>query len=305
MAQILIGSREGSTAPVAQKVAPSGMRHTWTGWDGSEWVLCGDDTSPVYLRSGLRGTNPPDNVDYTLDQIDGQVLLGMRTPPRDVFWPLGVKTTPGDFTGVDSAFWRTLHPGKPGVWTVTQLATGQSRSLRCRYQSSDHELAIDPTVFGEERYGVKLVADDPWWRGRPVVGRWSPETPQDFFQSGTAPPFYITNAHTFDTATLTNPGDVPAWPVWELAGPFTTAHIGVNGELFEIPFPLASGETLIVDADPRGPYAVTGAGVDRTNAIPDLAFAPVPPGEDIVLDLALAGAGSISVEFTPGYRRAW
>jgi hypothetical protein len=38
---------------------------------------------------------------------------------------------------------------------------------------------------------------------------------------------------------------------------------------------------------------------------PNLAFAPVPPGEDIVLDLALAGAGSISVEFTPGYRRAW
>lgn len=284
----------------------SRMPMTWTGWDGSVWSLT-DPASQVRLKQGVRGLSMPPVRRYSSASagVPGSRWRGASPEERQVFWPLAVHTAPGQgWVDQDSAFFRTLDPERPGIWRVQQ-PDGGARSLRCRFvDDGQHTYVTGPAGIGWAFYGITLVAEQPYWEGEPLVRYFNAAPPVLFF--GTPQVFSLDPGSTVATATVDNPGDVDAYPVWTVTGPTTGVTLGVGGRLIEVPFALADGEVLVVDPRPTAQTAIMSTGVERTAELGEADFAPIPAGESLALSLDLAGAGgSVQVSLTPLHYRAW
>lgn len=304
MSTVILGSAPTRPpAPPAEEArALTGM--TWTGWDGSVWDLLSWG-SGVFLATGIRGMSMPPIDRHVTESVVGTRWRGMTIGEREVFWPLCIftRSSETEWLRLEREWWRTMRPDKVGTWTV-RLPSGEQRSLPLRFSDDgDHSYRTDPARHGWQLYGLRLVAEEPMWRGSPIVRIWGDEAPVSFFGSG-APPFHVSSNRTMGSAVITNPGDVEAWPTWTLLGPWASADITMGDQTISVPFPGAAGETLVIDADPWGPSAMMG-GVDRMGDVSQVGFAPIPAGADIPVGLDMAGTGSVRVEFTPAYYRAF
>jgi hypothetical protein len=297
--------------PVAPRVNPfPGLRHTFTGWDGQVWDLSDWSTAGVFLTAGgLRGLDHPETEDFTDEYagMDGQVLTGFKVVARSCFWPILVwsDVSTDEWLDRDAAFWESLEPGRVGTWTVTR-PDGSSRSLRVRCTpEGDTSFDMDPSSAGWMPYGIKLVADDPYWTSEPVPREFSVEEPTDF--TGTEDEdqdgFFVWGGSSLAEAEIVNDGRVPAWPIWTLVGPLTDPIIGVGGKTIECPT-VADGDTLVIDTSPRVRSALLN-GVDATADLGDAEFAPVPAGGSQSLSVVATGAGAVYCSITPRHYKAW
>jgi hypothetical protein len=286
----------------------TGVKMTWRGWDGTAWPLT-HQSSGVILGPGVRGLTEPQFAQYTSDApgVHGQRFRGYRTEAREVFWPITVWEDSDDIGWLeyDSAFWNTMRVDKEGTWEVIH-PLGTKRSLKLRFVD-DGDVAWDqPPGFRRwAKYGVTFVADDPFWSGdqvsSPVWGQ--AESPIPFTgEDDSAPEFYIGPASTINTASLNNTGDVAAWPVWEITGPITSASITLDGGTIGIPFPLQTGEKLVIDTGV--PRAVSG-GEDVTGMLNPFEFTPIPAQSEVPVSISMVGSGTVQAKFTPRYFRAW
>lgn len=301
------------TAPPVPPPVPSPWHRlvmTWTGWDGSTWVITDPDSGVFLTGAGVRGLAMPPVTRHTdtSPAVPGSRWRGKRIDERGVFWPIYVWSDDGsaDWLGRDAAFWRTMHPDRPGLWTVHGPGGGY-RSLLCRYaEDGDHAHERDPALHGWAAYGVTLVAEQPFWTGRPVVREWAVGTVRDAF---TGPGVLnISPGHRTDNATIDNPGDEPAWLTWLVRGPSSSAVVGIDGADIEIPWTLGAGEHVVVNTAPDRLTAVDQDGVDRVDDLGVVEFAPVPDGGEVPLAVTLQGAGQGALVraslFPPSYR-AW
>lgn len=296
----------------------TGLRQTWTGPDGTAYLLTrGQDRTErtgVRLRQGVKGLGRPpvERTAQTSPVLAGSRTVSTRTAERPVLWPLAVYQggTSQDWYDYDAAFWATLRPDVDGIWTVTQ-PDGTSRSLACRYVGGgDAAITRDPGVIGWATYLIDLVAEQPYWRGDTVRREFADDPPLPFFgDAGTGgPPLNISASTTLTGATMLNPGDVEAYPVWTVHGPFTNVVVGVDGRTITVPFTVPDGQSLVIDPRPQGPRgksAYDSTGARRTAELQAPDFAAVPPGAAVPLTLDMTGTGSIVVELTPLYERAY
>lgn len=307
--------------PTPPTPAPGGgtawgeLEVSWTGWDGSRWVLS-SPTSPVWLTpDGCRGLNMPpiDRFTSVAPAVAGSRWRGYRVEERPVFWPIFLYgNSTAEWRDVDRAWWRTMHPGATGVWTVAQ-PDGTRRHLTCRYADDNaHTFTRDPFPLGWAAYGIELVAEDPLWRGEPVRREFRAAAAEQFFGgnggSGFGPPFHISPSTSPDEASVTHDGDEPAWAVWTLHGPFSSAAVGVGDSVVQIPFGRLAGQSLVVDTRPDRLTVLDSDGGDRVDDLGQVAFAPVPAGVEVPLTVTLAGETSatvVEVEVEPLYHRAW
>jgi hypothetical protein len=282
------------------------MSSVWTGWDGSVWNLS-DPASPIRLMAGVRGLSMPPVRRYTADSpaVPGSRFRGAVPQEREVFWPLKVFTGTGQqWHDQDRAFFKTMDPERPGVWAHT-TPDGQTRRLTCRFVDDDeHTYGIAPAGIGWAAYGITLVAEQPYWEGTQQI-RYFGADPAVLFFTADASVFALDPEQTVATATMDNPGDVDAYPVWTISGPSDRAVLGVGGRLIEVPFPVPAGKEVTVDPRPTAQTAIDSDGNDRTGELGAVDFAPVPPGESVTLSLELVGDGFISAALTPLHYRAW
>jgi len=308
---IVIAPEEVVAPPVETAAWPGFAAMTWTGQDGSEWDMMG--SSGIYLGMGVRGlTMPPvDRFVSTSPALAGSRWRGARTLERDVFWPLLMWSDEGSEAWVqhDRAFWSTMRPDTTGVWTVRQ-PNGLARSLRCRYvDDSDHATEIDPTGSGWEVYGIHLVAEQPYWEGDPVTRTWTNDAFVPFFGGSAgakAPSFFISSGSSLVSATVSNPGDVDAYPVYTVTGPVDSVSVGYAGNTVSLGA-VPAGQQRIIDTRPDRLTVTDANGVDKWSELTgDPQFdAPIPPGESVPLSLSMVGSGTVSLTLTPLYYRAW
>jgi hypothetical protein len=291
----------------------TGMAMKWIGWDGSEWSLTHAGSGTIMLP-GVRGLNMPPVIHHRAAHasLSGARWRGHTVDVRQVFWPLQVYSDAGSVEWVerDRAFWKTLDPGKPGQWVVT-APDGAARTLNLRFLN-DSEFTMDRDIMraGWANYGITLSAEQPFWEGETIERQWVSGTSVPFFPVAGAPAFGISPSNVISTATLENPGDVPAYVVWRVEGPITDAIVGVNGRNITIPFAVSAGQVLEIDTRPTAQTAMLGptAGpltTDKTMNLGTIDFAPLPPGEISQLSLTVNGAGTVSASFKPYYYRAW
>jgi hypothetical protein len=212
----------------------------------------------------------------------------------------------------ERAFWKTMHPDKPGAWTVTQ-PSGETRTLTAVYDNDGgQEFDVIPSLTGWMNYGIYLAAEQPFWAGTTISGAWAAAPTTDFFGGASkGPVFHISSGSTFAKASLTNPGDVETWPVYTIVGPCTAATAGG----VSVPFAVPDGKAVRIDTAP-GPLSQTALygdwvdgqvvnTVDRTRELGAIDFTPVPAGGERPLSIDMTGAGQIIAEITPLYFRAW
>lgn len=294
--------------PPAPVVLWRGLDMTWTGWDGSVWSLTSAADGAVML-SGVRGLTMPPIVHYksSYPSVAGARWRGLSVDEREAFWPIQIyhDASSEDWITRDRAFWRTMNPEKTGLWTVSQ-PSGERRTLRLRFKNDGQAtFNTDPSLAGWSNYGITLNAEQPFWAGAQVNKTFDVGASVPFLGSVPgAAPFTISPSNTISTAVMDNPGDVDAYPVWEVSGPCTSAVVGVNGRNIVIPFFIAAGQSLIIDTKPTSQMAMLG-GVDKTAALGDVDFAPLPAGVASDLSLSMTGTGTITVHLEPLYYRAW
>jgi hypothetical protein len=285
------------------------LAHSWQAWDGTLWDLS-SGRSGVYLRPGLRGLGMPPIIRYSQKSpaVAGSFYRGSTVDERDVFWNVKVFRNTGsqDWIEHNRRWWRSLNPTKTGKWVVTQ-PSGDYRNLEIRLVddsgftwASDTEL--DPEIAGFANYGLNLVAEQPYWQGAPISISWRPEgSPQPFFSPpGSASVFSIGSSNAVFGARIANPGDVDAWPVWKVNGPYTVASVGVGSRLISLPA-RTNGQSITVDTNPAAQTATDQTGADITAQLGSVDFAPVPPGDPTQLNVTMTGTGSVDVTVVPNY----
>lgn len=299
---------------------------SWTGWDGSVWPLTSPETG-LFLQTGIRGLHLPSftRQSTTSPFVPGSRHRGTVTNDRDVFWPAFVysDSSSDEFLARDKAFWASFDTDLEGTWTAA-LPDGSSRTLGLKLISADDAMDYDPIKRGWGSYGITLIADQPYWSGATVRRSWAQGDLRDFYVTPTDTTtygyasdviLYLSSGGSLGSATFTNDGDVPTYPVWTVIGPTTAVSFGVEGSTITVPFTIADGYAVQIDTDPingqvlwYGPWdgkQIT-APVDRTSELdPASKFVAIPRGQDKVLSITMTGTGAVIAEVTNKYKRAW
>jgi hypothetical protein len=303
MAGIVYGAPYAPPVPVAP--VWRGLRMGWTGWDGSEWAL----TSPrsgLFLMPGVRGLSFPKFERYSSQSpgVAGSRHRGHRVGDREAFWPLYLYSDDGSqgFIDRDSAFWASLHPDLPGLWWAEQ-PDGAKRTLALKLSDVD-DTNPDAVRRGWAKYGITLLADDPFWLGEPVSRTWAQSEMRAFLPPTPGAGYAVSSGSTLATARASNPGDVETHVVWEAHGPFTSVTVGVGDSTVVAPIEVLEGQVLVIDTDPEVQAAFLD-GADVTEQLTRAEFGTIPPGASVPLTLAMAGTGFITASYTPKYYRAW
>lgn len=292
-------------APPAPAPSPWGrLRMDWVGWDGSVWPLTDFGSGIDLLLDGVEGLHNPKVTKWSSSSraVPGARRRGWQTNVREAFWPVHVWSDGTDgWLARQDAFFRTIHPDKPGTWRVTAGSQVRTLNLTGRFDDS-HRYVRDPLPEGWATYGIAFEATSPYWEGQPVAaGPWSAHAGEPFFPG---PPFHIGSSATLTSAEITNPGDVDAWPVWSAWDELTSLTLGVSGRTIVVPFDLSDGDRLVIGTDPRKPFA-TRNGVDVLAELGLQAYAPVPALGTAPLAISAGGTGSVACTITPQHFRAF
>lgn len=281
------------------------LRMTWTGWDGSVWDLGNPLLTPA-MGPGVKGLHMPqmDTHKSSTALVPGADLLGYSIPERSVYWPLIFRAANKDeWVHKYSEFFDSIHPVNPGTWSVGDGLGVRTLQLTGVFDG-DYSFTRDPFTTGLALIGVELEAVRPLWRGAPVSQTFFADEGEPFIQAGLAPPFHISPAATFSTATINNPGNEPAYLTWLVNGPQEDLQLGIGDAVIDVPFVVPDGSLLRIDTDPAGQFA-TLDGVDVTAQLGFQMFAPVPPRGTSALTIASDGLGSVTAELIPLYWRAF
>jgi hypothetical protein len=281
---------------------------TWTGADGSVWNLT-DPRSPVFLTEGeIVGLDvgPADRFVSNAPGVAGSRHRGSRTLERPVVFTVHVWSDAGPqaWTQLDAAFRRSLSRNVPGVLAVKQPWSNEVRTLECRFVDRTGSNPTNPTQSGWDTYELRLVANDPYWRGKPIVRPFQAGTAVPFIPPGGGPPFTISEGSLLASASIPNPGDVIGWAEWTVEGATTGVTVGIGDQLVGIPAALDAGDVVVVDTDPRRQSATLN-GVRVRGFLSPHDFAPIPAGATVPLAVSIVGTGKVSVRLVPRYEAAW
>lgn len=321
MSLVVSATEKPSPGPVPVPVPFRRSTQLWHGVDGTTWDL-GDVTSGVLLGRGVKGLYLPpiDRQVQTYAGLPGARFKSSRTAQRDVEWPITIfsDTSSENFLDIQSRFFQSLSPDVPGTWEVID-PLGRSRTLQLRL-SGDGEYApdLDPFITGASGMLLEFVADQPYWQGAEVSQQWAAPVQYLFFGGGdpsnptdvanqAGPPFVPSQSTSLTDATITNPGNVPAWLTETVVGPCDSITVTVNGG--QIGFgAIASGSTLVINTAPSGPNARTAFldGVEVSGQVIPWDPRPLPPGVAVPVEIVVTGAPqAVSVSFVPQYYRAF
>lgn len=305
-------------SPVDSTTLPfrrSRIKHVWTGWDGSLWNLTDHSgTSGVFLMDqDVDGLKMPEFERFTETSVTrhGATLRGYQVKPRTAVWPLFLyhDASSEEWVRYDRAFWRTMHPMRSGVWSVTAPGC-EARHLRCTFASDEPSYPRDPASAMWARYAVELVADDPFWTSTPLVGEFRSGKPVNWLgggpvdQPGAGTPLVIGANSTTTTATITNNGDLEGWIKWEAHGPIDPGmRLGIGNRVAVIDKAVPEGSVLTLDTDPNDQQIF----INGTEFIPAARplYAAIPDGGSSPIVVDMHGGGYVRAKLTPRFFRAW
>lgn len=141
---------------------------------------------------------------------------------------------------------------------------GDQREIHCRVVGGLEmsEVLGETSADTVQRAVATFRAVDPYWYWvSDLVTEFEAGDPPSFFPIF---PLRLASSEVFVDASVDNPGDVEAWPVWRITGPGTGLVLRnlSTGEVFDADITLASGERVVIDTRP-GAKTITRS--DGTN----------------------------------------
>jgi phage-related protein len=281
----------------------------------TQWIAPDGTVSDLDVDWNAKGRfmPPPTFQEDLIPGQPGSVFRNVVHAPRD--FTIRVVTTAADEAAVRTALRSLVSSMDPtrgeGTLRVTS-PLGDVREIGCRYKSGlEVEESIDNGGPQSQLADITFHAFDPYWRDA--------SDSSQTFEIGAAPVFFpifpiqLTSSQIVASATVTNDGDVPAWPVWTIQGPgsvitlrnTTTGRVTVLEETV-----LGAGESIVIDTRPThsSPTGKTITKQDGTNLFSDLTpqsalWELVQGTNSIQLEMAGAIVGASSL--TMSWRRKW
>jgi hypothetical protein len=282
---------------------------------GREWPL--DGTNGLWLQPGRKGFHAPNYVHYRDESpaVDGAFWRGVRTTVGDLFVPIAVVGYDRNaLLAVRRQLMAAISPKRGECTIVSSYPDAGRRSIKGRYDSGmegeEGKGAYGVTIM---KYGLRFIADDPYWFGDSVTTSWGSDavTRTELPIPG-ADTFYevVTAAHVLGQATLFNPGDVDTYPIWTFTGPFSgiTLTNNTSGKTLTLTHSAASGaDRIVIDTTPGNTSIVDEAGVNQWAGLTaGYSLWPLVPGVNDI-DIAVAGTGTAttaSMTYRPRYEAA-
>lgn len=255
----------------------------------------------IFMQAGATGLDMPP-VELYADaspNLDGSIYRNSRTAAREIMLPLYLY-------GIDRytvrqlkrRLLRALNPANGACLLRVQESGQPPRYLTCYYKGGmEGNESADSAGFSWLRYGIQLVAHDPWYYGDEFhVAEWNFGTGQAFLGDGKALlPLTISEGMVSNPALpVLNPGDTSAWPVWHIKGPVRSWKFTCGRQVFGMATStnevIPGGRTLTIDTRPGYKTVVDDQGLNRW------------PGLDPAPQMWALPAGSscIGVELVPG-----
>jgi len=258
----------------------------------------------ILMLPGATGLDAPPFELHADDSpnLDGGIFRDARAVAREVMIPVflyGIDRQ--TIKQMKSRLRSSLNPKKGFCVLKFVEGDGIPRYLRCYYKSGmEGSETQDEAGFTWKKYGLQFTAYEPYFYSDDVqVSQWAFGAVEPFLDPTQALyPLRINSGHLADDeVSITNPGDVEAWPRWELEGPIKAFEfVGPGGESFGID-PAGDGSdivlanrTLIVDSRPGYKTVRDDQGTNYWPLLnPQPELWPIPDGES-----------TCSVNITPG-----
>lgn len=160
-------------------------------------------------------------------------------------------------------------------------------------------------LSAHHRLNLVLHADDPYWSD-------IADTVVTFTTGAGLPlwfpyyPYYLSPSSVLSEQTVTNSGQLEAWPIWVISGPGSGPIITNvdTGEYFTFGVTLGTGETITVDTRPRRKTAVRSDGTEVSGLMSSASvFWPLTKGANTVRVVFSSTTSDSYV--TCNYRRRW
>ncbi|WP_086024151.1 phage tail domain-containing protein [Streptomyces sp. PsTaAH-124] len=274
-----------------------------------------DDAWPaIIMQPGATGLDAPPYALFSDDSpnLDGSIFRSTRAAAREIMIPVylyGIDRP--SVNRIKRQLFQALNP-KRG-YCVLRFTEGdsQTRLLKAYYKGGmEGSEASDTAGFTWTKYGLTFSAMDPWWyQTRYEVIRWDFGEGEPLLSSSQAFfPMRISSGVMSGgpNITISNSGDIEAWPIWALKGPIKTfALIGPYGDTIKASAPadgsdlIPTGRVVTIDTRPGYKTVMDDQGVNywsRLDTNPQ--FWSVEPGDTTVSISVVTGVGKASVSLT-------
>jgi hypothetical protein len=323
---------DGNDEPVVTppEVNPPGgmattVRESRTFWleslDGQVVVpLTGRDR---FMMPGATGLNlpPVDVVTSTTPGMVGSWLQEVNVLQREVFLPLFFASDVSQETFFAQLAelremvtdWDSVDVGSTGTFRLGVSSSVGERLLDVMYVDGwSGSLGGDDSGASWERFGLTLLAVDPYWRARnPVVLEFAQPVGDPFLGdgSGVTPwPRRLTPSVVIGAGMkVLVEGDVPVWPDVVLRGPAVTASVSYAGTNIVIPAGVPNSGVLELATDPRRRSARLDGQIAWSRISMGSTFSPLRPGLNTMnVALSASGAGTaLLIQYVPGFKSAY
>jgi hypothetical protein len=268
-----------------------------------EWRSAAGEIIRFVTRTEAEQRMMPPVTIHTINvpQAQGGRFGHARHEERLVTLPVVV---PGPDAGRDELrrWARALDPLKgEGTLTVVQ-GTHAGRQLVCAYETGLEDLSEEWPLLGLTVLGFR--AADPYWQDATESNLIATISATSFTWFPFLP-LVLGSSDVFAQATITNSGDVNAWPIITTLGPgadLTLTNM-TTGLAWHLTGNIAAGSTLVVDTRP-GHKSVRLDGFNQFGRLTDdSALWPLVPGPNRISIGFAGGTAASKVTFT--WRNRW
>lgn len=293
-----------------------GRSVAWIPADGRPAITLSDRPAGYRMLAGATGLDAPE-YDVTVGAVpglDGAQLRSVRPAPRLIRWPMLISgRTRDEYRARARRLLNAFDPAKgPGTLQV-QEADGTTRLLRCIYTGGlEGDGAL--TASGDGRWlraVVQFLAPNPWWAAATPITRSFP------YSGGPAALFFpilpleLSVAAVLGDTTVDNPGDVDAWPIWQITPPAlgVTLRRTDTDETIDLAGAIPAGDALLIVTEPGQQSIRLLSGENRWPNLLEGSTLWKIPGEatgvpvELLVDGAAAGT-LITLTYYPQYRSA-
>jgi|SRR5688572_315123 len=238
---------------------------TWVDPDGATVTLHGgSDMFVVWNVSGR--FSPPTR--FETDDIpdgDGARLRAVHHGVREFLLPVWVQAaTESALRTAIRTLISAMNPVRGDGRIQVTSSLGDQREIVCRVSAGleGQERIGDSSGVWAQMFPLMFRAHEPYWRDisdtvyGPIVVDAEPGT----FFSDQFFPMQLADSEVFASVTVTNSGDVEAWPVWTITGPGESPllrNLTTGKDLLLADYTIAAGEVVTIDTRPDGPTRKT------------------------------------------------
>ncbi|MFF5433417.1 phage tail domain-containing protein [Streptomyces griseofuscus] len=271
------------------------------------------------MQPGATGLDLPPMAVFSDDSpnLDGSIFRSARAAAREIMIPVylyGIDRP--SVNQLKRRFFQQLNPKRGYCLLKFTEGDNTTRILRAYYKGGmEGSEGADTAGFTWAKYGLTFTAMDPWfYPDRAEETRW------DF---GVGAPF-LSKTQAFFPIRITagvmgagsdliinNPGDIEAWPVWQLYGPIRSFTLtSPYGETVKASPPsdgsdlVPANRVLTIDTRPGHKTVTDDQGTNywsKLDANPQ--FWAVDPGETSAIVSVVTGVGkaAVTLSFYPRY----